>query len=83
MERAITSVIESTLLQEISASIYIGIMLDETCDISIDKKLVVYIRYLKDGKVQVAYVGNENIRLHSPGYQVSIDVISAEKRNNH
>lgn len=61
MECAITHVIEDQLFKNIKSSPYIGVMLDETCDISIDKKLVDYIRYIKSGKSQVAYVGNEKI----------------------
>ena len=34
-------------------------MWDETCDISIHKKLEIYARYLVNGEVNVAFVGNE------------------------
>lgn len=36
-------------------------MLDETCDITIEKKLVIYVRFLKSGKINVAFLGNKHI----------------------
>ena len=61
MECVLASVIEEQTLKDIRLSNFIGIMLDETCDISVDKKLVIYIRFLKNNKVHVSYVGNKKI----------------------
>ena len=36
-------------------------MLGETCDISIHKKLAIYVRYLVDGEASVAFLCNEQI----------------------
>lgn len=61
MEEAIADVIEKSLISDIQNSGYCGVMLDETCDISIEKKLVIYVRFIKNGKVTVAYIGNKQI----------------------
>ncbi|XP_045172073.2 zinc finger protein 862-like [Mercenaria mercenaria] len=61
MECSIYNVIEDNMLNDIKSSEFMGIMLDETCDISIEKKLVIYIRYIKDGKIRVSYAGNQRV----------------------
>ena len=47
----------------ILAHLLIGLMLDETCDISIDKKLAIYARYVNSetGSVDTSFVGNKRI----------------------
>lgn len=35
--------------------------MDETCDISVHKKLAIYVRYVENGEVSVAFVGNDQI----------------------
>ena len=45
-EQSIQDVIESNLKEKLQASDYIGIMLDETCDISVEKKLA--LNYMPD-----------------------------------
>ena len=59
METAIFDPIEKGLIKDINESPFFAVMLDETCDITIEKKLVIYRRYLKKGKVLVAFLGNQ------------------------
>lgn len=47
MEECLFEAIEQSLMQDIKDSPYFGIMLDETCDISVEKKLVIYVKYIK------------------------------------
>jgi hypothetical protein len=61
MECVLSNTIEKKVIDDIKASKFIGIMLDETCDISIDKKIVFYIKYIKNSEAQVSYVGNRKI----------------------
>ncbi|XP_033725145.1 zinc finger protein 862-like [Pecten maximus] len=61
METAIADVIEKNVINDIKNSPFFGVMLDETCDISVGKKLVICVRYIKEGKVVVAYIGNKQI----------------------
>ena len=61
METVLSDQIEKSLLRNITNSPYIGLMLDETCDITVEKKLVIYCRYIKEGQVYTAYVGNKRV----------------------
>ena len=60
-EQIIEQSISDSLLQKINNSEFIGLMLDETCDISVNKKLAIYIKYLTDGETSVSFIGNEKI----------------------
>lgn len=60
-EESIETVLEKELLSKLNAGDYLGIMLDETCDITVEKKLAVYVNFLVNGEANVAFVGNEHI----------------------
>ena len=60
-EECIEKSLFKNLLEKIEKSDYIGFMLDETCDMSIHKKLAIYVRYLVDGEASVAFLCNEQI----------------------
>ena len=59
-EESIETVLEKELLSKINSSDYLGIMLNETCDITVEKKLAVYVKFLVNGEANVAFVGNEH-----------------------
>ena len=63
MEDCIFNVIENERNEAIRNSPFFGLMLDETCDIGIEKKLAIYIRYVEPdtGVVKVCFSGNEHI----------------------
>ena len=44
METALSKTIEESLIAELNKSPFIGVILDETCDISIQKKLVIILQ---------------------------------------
>ena len=60
-EECIEKSLFENLLEKIEKSDYIGVMLDETCDISIHKKLAIYVRYLVDDEASVSFLCNEQI----------------------
>ena len=60
-EQCIESVIEKDILGRIRASPFLGIMLDETCDISVQKKLAIYVKFIENGTTTVAFLGNNQI----------------------
>ena len=60
-EECIEKPLFKNLLEKMEKSDYIGVMLDETCDISIHKKLAIYVRYLVDGEASVAFLCNKQI----------------------
>ncbi|XP_060063627.1 uncharacterized protein C17orf113-like [Ylistrum balloti] len=62
METAIAAEIENSLFDRIKGSPYYGVMLDETCDISVEKKLALYINFVDHGKKVVAFVGNRRVQ---------------------
>ena len=52
MESVLYQQVEASLLENIDQSPFFKLMLD---DITIEMKLVVYIRYIRDGKAVVSY----------------------------
>jgi len=50
METVLADQVQKSVIGDIAESPFFGLVLEETCDINVEKKLVVYIRYLKDGK---------------------------------
>ena len=36
-------------------------MLDETCDISVEKKLAIYVKFIENGNATVAFLGNNHV----------------------
>ena len=61
METVLSEQIQQSVIDEINDSPYFGLMLDETCDITVEKKLCIYVRYIKDGKACTSYLGNKRV----------------------
>ena len=65
MEYVLAKCVEDNLIKEINdcQTPFVGLMLDETCDISVEKKLAVYVRYgnLETGSVDTSFLGNKRI----------------------
>ena len=57
-ELCFENVIQDDLLAIINNSPYLGVMLDEACDISVEKKLAIYVRFIENGKATVAFLSN-------------------------
>jgi len=53
---AISEVVEDQLIDELSKSPTFGVAIDESTDVSSEKKLMVYISYLKNFEVHVKYL---------------------------
>ena len=60
-ELCFKNVAEQDLINRINNSPYLVVMLDETCDISVEKKLAIYIRFIENGQATVAFLGNKHI----------------------
>ena len=59
---SIVSVIEKSMDNDIKEQARFSVMIDESTDISVTKKLVIYIRYVnKDMKVETRFLGNLGI----------------------
>ncbi|XP_067031378.1 uncharacterized protein C17orf113-like [Acropora muricata] len=65
MESVLAKCVEDNFIKELKdpRTPFIGLMLDETCDISIEKKLAIYPRYVNSetGAVNTSFVGNKRI----------------------
>ena len=65
MESVLAKCVEDNLIKNLNDSYtpFIGLMLYETCDISIEKKLVIYARYVNSetGSVNTSFVGKKRI----------------------
>ena len=62
MVSSISSTIMSKLSDDLKASPFIAIIVDESMDIAIYKKLIVYMQYVDgDGKVQVKFVEDRDV----------------------
>ena len=69
MESVLAKCVEDNLIKQLNdpRTPFIGLMLDETCDIFIEKKLAIYARYVNSetGAVNTSFVGNKRItKLH-------------------
>ena len=53
---ALNQVVEDQILQELKSSPFFSLMADESTDISVSKNLLLYVRYLKQGKSLTRYL---------------------------
>ena len=65
MESVLANYVEDNMIKELNDShtSFIGLMLDETCHISIEKKLAIYARYVNSetGCVNTSFLGHKKI----------------------
>ena len=62
MQNSIVSVIESELKQAILKSPFVGLMADETSDIVVNKKLIIYVRLIENGVAETKYACNVKVK---------------------
>ena len=61
VQDSLLHVIEQDLKARIQDSQYYGIIVDESTDLSIHKKLVIYVRYVSEGEMNTELLGNIRI----------------------
>ena len=61
MIASIASALDGNLREIIGGSGFVGLMTDESIDIAIFKKLVIYLKAVKDGKSQVYFATNVTV----------------------
>ena len=61
MIASIASAIDENMRQDIANSKFLGIMTDESIDIAISKKLVIYAKVVKEGKSCVQFPANVTV----------------------
>ena len=62
VQNSLLYVIQQNLKTEVKDSEYYGIIIDESTDLSIHKKLVVYLRYIHNGEMKTELIGNIRIK---------------------
>ena len=58
MENSLADVIRNKLSEEIGASPFVGVIIDETVNITNEKKMIIFLRYTIDGRPKTAFCGN-------------------------
>lgn len=61
VQKSLLHVIQQDLKEKLKDSEYFGIIVDESTDLSVHKKLVVYVRYVSNGEMKTELVGNIRI----------------------
>ncbi|XP_033977285.1 zinc finger protein 862-like [Trematomus bernacchii] len=73
MEKAIDEVLIKQLDEKLKKSDFIGIIIDETVNITVDKKLIIYVKLQIKGKVETCFLGNYDV--HSGTAQCIFDKV--------
>lgn len=58
IQSSIVKVLDRSLIADVKKSHVFGLIADESTDLSIDKKIVVYVRFVKDGRAETKLIGN-------------------------
>ncbi|CAM4347987.1 unnamed protein product [Leuciscus chuanchicus] len=61
MERALEHVVVEQIREKLKNSDFIGIIIDETVNITVNKKLIVYLKLEIKGKVETCFLGNYDV----------------------
>ena len=61
MATSLSKTLKDELSSKILQSQFIGLITDESCDIAVFKKLVVYIKLIVAGKTEIMYVKNMDV----------------------
>ena len=61
MIAACSKTLEATLKRAMGAADFISIIVDESCDVAVFKKLIIYVKLVVDGKVQVMFAENKDV----------------------
>ena len=61
MEDCIACTIREKRKEEVNNSPFVGILIDETVNITVNKKLIVFLRYVRDGSPHTVFCGNYTV----------------------
>lgn len=61
MQTIISKCLQVEVVNQIKKSDCFGIMIDESCDLGVDKKLVVCVRYVVNGQPKTSYLGSVRV----------------------
>ncbi|KAJ8384470.1 hypothetical protein AAFF_G00204910 [Aldrovandia affinis] len=61
MEKALEDVVVKQLDDKLKGSDFIGLIIDETVNITVDKKLIIYAKLEIKGRVETCFLGNYDV----------------------
>ncbi|KAM4551083.1 uncharacterized protein C17orf113-like [Odontesthes bonariensis] len=61
MEKALEDVVMNQIQEKIKRSDFVGLIIDETVNITVNKKLIVYLKLEMEGKVETCFLGNYDV----------------------
>ncbi|KAK5865246.1 hypothetical protein PBY51_016423 [Eleginops maclovinus] len=61
MEKALEDVVMNQKQEKIKRSDFVGLIIDETVNITVNKKLIVYLKLEREGKVETCFLGNYDV----------------------
>ncbi|XP_070550531.1 uncharacterized protein C17orf113-like [Ptychodera flava] len=61
MQRASADTVREEISQKISDSPFVGILVDETVNVTVHKKLIMFLKIVDDGKPRTIFIGNYTV----------------------
>ncbi|KAJ8372405.1 hypothetical protein AAFF_G00289800 [Aldrovandia affinis] len=61
MEKALEDIVVKQLDDKLKGSDFIGLIIDETVNITVDKKLIIYVKLEIKGRVETCFLGNYDV----------------------
>lgn len=61
MQDCIAEVLENQALGDARNSPFVGVIIDETVNVTVNKKLIIFLRYVKDGEACTTFCGNYTV----------------------
>ena len=61
MQDCITKTLEKEALSDIDKSPFTGVMIDEIVKVTVEKKMIIFLWYTKDGEACTTFCGNHTV----------------------
>ena len=61
MQDCIATTLEAEAFSDVLQSPFVGVMIDEIVNVTVEKKLIIFLRYTKDGKAHTVFCGNYTV----------------------
>ncbi|XP_070184089.1 uncharacterized protein C17orf113-like [Littorina saxatilis] len=80
MQECLAAVLaKSQNLQDLNDSPFLGVMIDETVNVTVHKKLIVFLRFIKNGEPNTVFFGNHTITAGDAAHRVNLVASNAAK----
>ncbi|XP_076463272.1 uncharacterized protein C17orf113-like [Babylonia areolata] len=61
MQDCIATAMETQALSDVHNSPFVGVIIDETVNVTVNKKLIIFLRYTKNGEAHTTFCGNYTV----------------------